>query len=157
MAFHFRLASVLRHRKHLEDAAALDLARANLRLEALSRQLTRICDEMAARTRDIGASAARGASGMELRRKADDVQTLDRWSVLTAAEAAAQREQRERARQSLVEASRSREAIERLEASQRAAHAREVEAMERRRADEVTAASYLWRRAQTAGGPEGAR
>jgi len=35
--------------------------------------------------------------------------------------------------------------------------AREVEAMERRRADEVTAASYLWRRAQTVGGPDGAR
>jgi flagellar export protein FliJ len=157
MAFHFRLASVLLHRKRVEDAAALDLARANLRLEALSRQLGRICDEMAARTRDIGASAARGTSGTELKQKADDVQTLDRWSGLTAAEAAAQREQMERARQSLIEASRARQAIERLEASQRAAHARELAAVERRGADEVASASNLWRSAQTVGEPKGAR
>lgn len=157
MVFHFRLASVLRHRKRLEDAARLDLARANLRLEALSRRLARICDEMAARTLAIAASAERGARGMELGQMAADVQTLERWSSRAGAEAAEQRERVERGRQSLIEASRSRQAMERLEASQRAVHAREQEAAERRRADDATAASYLWRSGQTAGEPEAAR
>jgi flagellar export protein FliJ len=141
----------------MEDAAALDFAHANLRLEALSRQLGRICDEMAARSRAIAAHAMRGASGAQLGQMATDIQTLDRWSGRTAAEEAAQREEAERARRSLMEASRSRQAFERLEASQRAVHARELEKAERRRADEVTAASYLWRRAQTAGRAEEAR
>jgi flagellar export protein FliJ len=151
MAFQFRLEPVLRHRKRLEDAAALELARANLRLEALAGQLTRICDEMAARTQAVAACAARGASGAALGQMASDIQMLNRWSARTAAEAAAQREATERARQNLIGASRARQAIERLEAQQRAAHAREVETRERRRADEVTAASYSWRSAQTAG------
>ena len=151
MAFQFRLEPVLRHRKRIEDAAALELARANLRQEALSRQLTRICDEMAARTQAIAARAARGASGAALGQMASDVQTLNQWSARTAAEAMAQRDATERARQNLIEASRARQAIERLEVQQRAAHAREVETRERRRADEVTAASYSWRRDQTVG------
>ena len=149
MAFQFRLESVLRHRKRLEDAAALELARANLRLEALSRQLTRICDEMAACTQAIAVSAVRGASGAALGQMAGDVQTLSRWSARTAAEATAQREATERARHNLIEASRARQAIERLEAQHRAAHVREVEIRERRRADEGAAASYSWRSAQT--------
>jgi flagellar FliJ protein len=150
MLFRFRLAPVLRHRKRLEDAAALDLAQAQQRLEAISRQLTRTRDEMAARTRALAARAARGTTGMELEHLARDVQTLGLRSEISAAEAAEQRGRTQQARESLVEASRSRQVLERLEDSQRAAHARQLDVVERRQTDDVTAANYLWRGAQTA-------
>jgi len=156
MLFRFRLAPVLRHRKRLEDAAALDLAHAQRRLEAISRQLTRTRDEMAARTRALAARAARGTTGMELERLARDVQTLGSWSEISTAEITEQHGRTRQARESLIEASRARQVLERLEETQRSAHARELDVMERRQMDDVTAANHLWRGAQAMPGAKAA-
>jgi flagellar export protein FliJ len=149
MAFHFRLALVLHHRQRVEDTAALDLARAQQRLEAISRQLAQARDKMAACTRALVAAAARGTTGMELGHLAHEVETLNRRSTLTAVELDAQRERTEQARAGLIEAARSRQVLERLGESQRAAHARWLDGLERREADDVTAANFFWRRAQS--------
>jgi len=157
MAFHFRLAPVLRHRERLEDAAARDLAQATQRLETLSRHLGQIRNEMAARSRTITHSALLGATGMELGQLARDVESLERLSIITAADAHAQREKTELARRKLVEASRARQMLERLEESQRRTYDDRREASERRLADETTAAGHEWRLAQMAGEAQAAR
>jgi flagellar export protein FliJ len=149
MAFRFRLAPVLHHRQRVEDAAALDLARAQQSLESISRQLAQARDKMEACTRAVAAAAARGTTGMELGYLAHGVETLTRRWTLTAAELGAQRERTEQARTSLVEAARSRQVLERLGESQRVAHVRWLDAVERREADDVTAANFFWRRAQS--------
>ncbi|HTY79006.1 MAG TPA: flagellar export protein FliJ [Candidatus Bathyarchaeia archaeon] len=149
MAFHFRLAPVLGHRRRLEDAAARDLAQAIRRLETLHRRLARIRGEIAARGRTIARSVHLGATGMELGQLARDVESLERLSITTVADAHAQREKTEQARRDVVEASRARQMLERLEESQRRAHDERREAVERREADETTAAGLQWRRAQT--------
>jgi flagellar export protein FliJ len=155
MAFHFRLEPVLRYRQRVEDAAALDLVRAQQRLEAISRKLAQARDEMAACTRALVAAAARGTTGMELGHLAHSVETLDRHSAVTTAELGAQRERVEQARGGLVEAARSRQVLTRLGESHRTAYARRLDVLERRQADDVAAANYLWRR--TPAQPEAAR
>ncbi len=147
MAFVFRLESVLRHRRHLEDEAALAFARAQDRLGALRGRLTGLAAEAAATRQALGERADQGSTGADLARLANGLEEIYMRSALCAAEVAAQVERVERARQDLVEATRARRILERLEETARAEHARHEAVLEQRQTDEVATSGQLWRRA----------
>jgi len=156
MAFHFPLGPVVRRRGCPEEDAARDLAQATRRLETLSRHLGKIRNEMAARSRTIAHSALLGAAGMELGQLARDVEALERLSIAAAANAHAQREKTELARDNFVLAARFRQMLEHLEELQRRDHAHD-EAADRRLADDTTAVGHQWRSARATGEAKGAR
>jgi len=159
MAFHFLLGPVVARKGGPEEDAARDLAQATRRLETLSRQLGKIRNEMAARSRTIAHSALLGATGMELGQLARDVEALERLSIAAAANAHAQHGRTEVARDNLVLASRFRQMLEHLEDLQRRDHARDErgEAADRWLADEATPAGRQWRSARATGEAKGAR
>jgi flagellar export protein FliJ len=157
MAFYFRLDPVLRHRRRVEDAATLGLARTRQRLDAVKARLAALSTEAAAWTQALVATAGRGSTGHELSRLARAVQGLHGQSALGTAELAAQRERVDHARAELVKAARSHRILLRLEESARAAHARRIETLEQRQTDEMASSGYLWQRAQAGPNAEAAR
>jgi flagellar export protein FliJ len=148
MPFRFRLAPVLRLRKRVEDAAALELARAERRREAAAARLAETRREEEACRRDLGHTAARGATGMDLQQLASAVESLRAAGARAAAVLGAEQARVDEARGALVQASQARRALERLEDTARAAHAHRIEAMERRQTDDIGTVGHLWRRSQ---------
>jgi flagellar export protein FliJ len=148
MAFRFRLAPVLRYRKRLEDTAALELARAEQQHEAVRVRLVQLRAEEAACRRDLGLTAERGATGMELDGLARAVESLRSRSLRGEAALAGERQRVEEAHRALVDASRARRILERLEDAARAAHARRIELIERRQTDDIGTVGHSWRRSQ---------
>jgi flagellar export protein FliJ len=157
MAFRFRLDSVLRHRERLEDAAALEVASAEQRREAARIRLDERRAEEAACRRELGLTAERGATGMEIGQLARAVEYLRAAAHEDAAALSAEQARVEQARSALVDASRARRMLERLQETARAAHARRIDAIDRRQTDDIGTVGHLWRRSQPGfetGGPQ---
>lgn len=154
MAFHFRLEPVLRHRKRAEDAATLDLARAQRGLDAVKARLAILSAEASAFRQALVVTAGHGSTGFELGRLARTIEGLHGQSTRCTADLAAQLEQVDHAREELVRAARAHQILGRLEESARAAHARRIEILEQRQTDETAATGHQWKTAQ-AGADEG--
>ena len=148
MAFHFRLDQILRHRKRVEDAASLDLARTQQRLVAVKARLAMLSGEAAASTQALVVTAGQGSTGLELGRLARAIEGLHGQSARCAVEIAAQRERVDGAREELVKAARAYRILQRLEESARAAHASRIETLEQRQTDEMASTGQLRRKTQ---------
>jgi flagellar export protein FliJ len=155
MAFHFRLEGVRRHRKHVEDTAALDLARAQQRLEATRARLAALHADTQACRQALVSAARQGSTGLELSRLALTVEGLQAESNLCAAELGEQRERVDEAREVLVRAARAHRILQQLEGAARAAYVKRIGVLEQRDTDEVAASGFLARRSQADG--EGSR
>jgi flagellar FliJ protein len=145
-AFRFRLEPVLRHRRRLEDGAALELAAKRRSVDRIGDRLAEINGEIERSRRALATAGRRGTTGLELRRLARHVECLKAEAVAVGALLAAERGLMEQARERLVAAAQDRRVLERLAETQRAEHARAMEAEERRRADDLTTSTYEWRR-----------
>lgn len=139
MSFHFRLASVLRHRRRLEDAQALALAR-DRALEAAAGEALSAARHV---TRDaratLGDAAFIGTTGAALGDLALRVHHAERGADTAGQDLATAQAQSEAARAALVEAAQARRTLERLEEVQRAAHRRAAQVREQKSIDEVAA------------------
>lgn len=156
MAFRFRLAPILRYRKRCEDEHALGLARALRRREAAERELVMRRREIEAGREALVAAGVGGAPGMALHLLADTVARASRWAAAAGNRLAGEQARVDRARQDLVEASRGRRILERLETTQRGLYRRRDESREQRQLDDVASRYHLWRNAgkRSGGGSE---
>jgi flagellar export protein FliJ len=155
--FQFRFDAVLRHRRHREDAAMLGVAETERRLRVLRVRRAELADETLACRGALADGAERGGSGALLAALAGSLEALHARSARSAAEIAEQQARVGEARAALVEATRARRVLDRLLESARAAHARRVEALEQRQADDLASSGLLWRAAQTSDRVGGAR
>jgi flagellar export protein FliJ len=148
MPFRFRLEPVLRLRERLEGTAALELARAEQRHEAARVRLAELWADEAACWQHLASTAERGTTGGQLDQLARAAEHVHARAVRGAAELAAERQRVDEARAALVDASRARRVLERLEETSRAAHARHTHVIERRQIDDIGTVGHLWRRSQ---------
>jgi flagellar FliJ protein len=146
--FTFRLQSVLRLRQRAEEHQALALASATHALIEAERVLDAERRRLAGAHESLAVAGRSGAQGVEIQELAAAVDA-------SASSVGVAREQRataaarvEAARARLVEASRDRETLERLEEGQRAAAAKVVEGHERRTLDDMASIYHLWRGAR---------
>jgi len=144
----FRLDPVLRHRRRLEDTAAMDLAAVRLRAERITARLVAIHDETTESRLTLLEAAGRGGTGVQLRRLAENVECLRAEAAAVAALLTTERSREEQARAVLVQAAQNRRALELLAESQRAARQREERIQERRAADDMASNTHRWRRLQ---------
>jgi flagellar export protein FliJ len=153
--YRFRLEPILRHRRRLEDTAAMDLAAARQRAERIAARLVAIHDEAVEGRLALLEAAGRGSPGVQLRRLAGNVECLRSEAAAVAALLTTERSREEQARARLVQAAQNRRALELLAESQRAAHQREERIQERRAADDLASSAHQWRRLQTTDEPVG--
>ena len=148
MAFRFRLDAVLRYRRHREDAAVLGLAESERPLASLRVRLAALADDAVVSRVALADSTKRGGSGALLAALAGSVEALHAQSAHCATQIGEQQVRVEQARAALVEATRARRVLERLQESARAAYALHIEALEQRQSDDLASSGLLWRAAQ---------
>ena len=136
-SFRFGLERVKSLREQAEDSAREELARElalRVRGEAILRQAAAASAAARATGRD---SAARGASGADLLAAQQWIEVADRRRREAALDLDRQDAEVDARRSALVEASREREVIARLESRRREEHRREVERRAQIDLDEV--------------------
>jgi flagellar export protein FliJ len=137
VAFQFRLAAVLRHRKHVEDVRGQALARAIRGRDQILGQLAALRAEAAGQRRALADRGRAGTDGATLASLAATIQLLDRLVAAAARELAEAEVALTAARRALVEASRERRLLEVLERTQRDAHDERVQAARTRELDDI--------------------
>jgi flagellar export protein FliJ len=137
VAFRFRLAAVLRHRRHVEDLRGQELARALRGRDQVLAQLAALRAEAAGHRSALAARGRAGTDGATLASAASTIELLDRLATAAARELAAAEAALAVARRALVEASRERRLLEVLERGQREAHEARVEAAATREMDDI--------------------
>jgi flagellar export protein FliJ len=142
--FHWRLEAVRRTRQWAEDQRTLDLSRALMRRAATTERLRALREEAHAARRALVGAAHGGATGATLAGLAARVETLLSEEAATMSLLRAEESQVERERALLVEATRARKVLDRLEERQREEHRRWVEAVALKQADDLAAAHRLW-------------
>jgi flagellar FliJ protein len=153
MKFTFRLQSVLRLRKRAEDHQALALARATHARTEAERALDAERGRLAGAHASLAVAGRSGARGVEIQELAAAVDASASSVGVARQQLATAAARVEAARARLVEASRDREALERLEEGQRAAAANLVEGHERRTLDDMASIYHQWRGTQDAARP----
>jgi flagellar FliJ protein len=141
-SFRFGLERVKSLREQAEDSAREELAR-ELALRVRGEALLRAAAETAAAARATSRGAVgRPASGADLLAAQQWIEVADRRRREAALDLHRQDAEVDARRAALVEASREREAISRLEARRRAEHEREVERLAQVELDEVALAVH---------------
>jgi len=148
MAFRFRLDAVLRHRRHREDAAVLGLAESERPLQSLRVRLTALAGDAIASRGALADGAHRGGTGALLAELARNVEAVHARSAQCATDIVEQQARVEKARATLVDATRARRVLERLQESARAAYASRIQALEQGQSDDLASSGLLWRAAQ---------
>jgi flagellar export protein FliJ len=142
VSFVFRLGSVLRHRRRVEDVRALALALARTHEARAAQALGAAQEGARAAQGALGDAAFIGTTGAALGELARGVEDGRRRAEAAARDLAVTEARSEATRVELVEAARARRTLERLEEVQRAAHRREVDVREQRMVDEVAAIAH---------------
>jgi flagellar export protein FliJ len=140
--FAFRLARLLRHRRHVEEARALAVRGAIERREtALARQAT--LERAATHVRaSLNAACVTGLTGASVRLRAEGARDLLGRARAAAAVAAAEADRVDERRAELVEAAQQRRALERLEGIQRAAWQAAMTRNDQRVTDDIATSRY---------------
>lgn len=146
MAFRFRLASVLRYRRHVEDVRGLALARAARERDEMARRLAGLRDDAAAARRSLIALARAGVEASRIQLLAAEVVLAERLAAAAALDLAQREADLLRARAALIEASRDRQMLEQLERTQREAHHERIDDAHARELDDVASRYHERRR-----------
>jgi flagellar FliJ protein len=141
----FRLDPVLRYRVRREDAVARAFAEAVRSVEAAARHLAWIRGEETRAAAALHRAASDGALAGWLRVLADVPVALSRDRDRAGARLDVERGRAEEARRVLVEASRDRQALERLRELAAESQRRRTEALAQREHDERARAAHWWR------------
>jgi flagellar export protein FliJ len=150
-AFRFRLAAVLRYRRHVEDVRGLALARAARERDEMARRLTALRGDAAAARRALVARAQAGVEASDIQTLAAQVALSERLAAAATLDLAQCEASVLRARAALIEASRERQLLEQLERTQRDGHRALVEDARARELDDVATRYHERRRAAVSG------
>jgi flagellar export protein FliJ len=137
MAFRFRLASILRHRRRLEHGRALALAGASQHRDAIARRLSELNRQLVACRESLVTAGRHGTAAHSFLVIADVAEGLARWVRETGQRLAAAQGRVAAARAALVEAVQGRRVLERREDLQRIAYERRARTLEQRQVDEI--------------------
>lgn len=146
MAFHFRLAPLLRHRKRAEEEGTLALAWALRRRDAAAGRLAALRHETQTGREALAEAVAHGITATELRGMAEAIAALSRGAMRAEGELVAERTRAEQARVDLVRAAQERRLLERLETIQRDGYRRRLATEAQRQLDDVASVHRLWQR-----------
>jgi flagellar FliJ protein len=150
LRFRFKLEAVRRLREQAETSAkesyARELALGRTRDAALAEAETRL----AAARSDQSSAAARPADGADLRARQAFVERRELERTIAALDSRAQADRIEAGREQLTDASRDREAVERLKERQQRAHAVASERTEHRQLEDIGLTVHLRRRQRDA-------
>ncbi len=146
MAFRFRLASVLRQKKRIEDQRALVLATAASRRDAVAAEHGDLRRQTETYRQALVAAATRGTTGVELRVMAESAHGAWRRARASADRLAVEASNVDVARRELVTAARERHVMEHLEEIHRADFAHRSRLTEQRQLDDLAATYHRWRR-----------
>jgi flagellar export protein FliJ len=155
--FRFRLATVLRQRRHLRDRRALELAHAAASATAAAAALGARERALAASREALGAAGRRGVPGADLAGLGQVVEHAGRLVGTARARLETAVAETDAARRQLVGADRDLRAVTRLHELALEAHRRELDRREAKRLDEVASIQH-WRRPSPPGAgssPEG--
>lgn len=144
MKFAFRLQSVLRVRRWAENGRTQTLARARKEMTDAEAALDAETQHLADARRSLAVAGRNGTRGADIQQLAAAIDA-HATSVDAARRHLAEEAARvETARAELVEASRDRQALERLEERQRSAAAKVAERAAGRTLDEVASVYHRW-------------
>jgi flagellar export protein FliJ len=113
-AFRLRLDSVLRHRRRLEENAALELASKRRNVGLIGQRLAALNGEIERSRRALAAPGREGSTGLDLRRLSRHVESLKAEVVSVSSLLVAEGALMEQARERLVTAAQDRGVLERL-------------------------------------------
>jgi flagellar export protein FliJ len=151
MAFRFRLASVLRLRKRVEDVHKLGLAAAARQRDAAARGRAALVRHTATCRDGLFLAGQAGSTGGTLRALADAVDESSRWTAVAADRLAVEESHVVEARADLTKAAQERRTIERLGEIGRALYDQQSRETEQRQLDDLASVYHRWR--QTEEGP----